>query len=133
VVPARRGHCRARRFNGPGTNTNGYVPTPTAALARIVGRCAAALNRRFKAPGGGYVHASDLYSTAYAVRDMAAILTGLRTGPVTLYGDSYGSASVQSFVAWHPKLVKAEVLHSTYPVRDPTRGGRRLPLPLGRR
>jgi pimeloyl-ACP methyl ester carboxylesterase len=106
-------------FQRTGYNTNGNVPRPTAALARIVGRCGAALNRRLKAPGGGYVHASDLYSTAYAVRDMAAILTGLRTGPVTLYGDSYGSAFVQSFVAWHPKLVKAAVLDSTYPVRDP--------------
>jgi pimeloyl-ACP methyl ester carboxylesterase len=106
-------------FQRTGYNTNGYVPTPTAKLARIVGRCGARLNHRFKAPGGGYVHASDLYSSAYAVRDMAAILADLRTGPVTLYGDSYGSAFVQSFIAWHPKLVKAAVLDSTYPVRNP--------------
>jgi pimeloyl-ACP methyl ester carboxylesterase len=106
-------------FQETGYNTDGYVPTPTAKLAAIVGRCGAALNRRFKAPGGGYIHASDLYSSAYAVRDMAAILTDLRTGPVTLYGDSYGSAFIQSFIAWHPKLVKAAVLDSTYPVRNP--------------
>jgi pimeloyl-ACP methyl ester carboxylesterase len=106
-------------FQRTGYNTNGFVPTPTAQLARIVGRCGAALNHRFRAPGGGYVHASDLYSSAYAVGDMAAILTDLRTGPVTLYGDSYGSAFIQSFIAWHPKLVKAAVLDSAYPVRDP--------------
>jgi pimeloyl-ACP methyl ester carboxylesterase len=46
---------------------------------------------------------------------------------VTIYGDSYGSAFIESFIAWHPKLVKAAILDSTYPVRDLDRGGRRPP------
>jgi pimeloyl-ACP methyl ester carboxylesterase len=63
------------------------------------------------------LHASDLYGTAYAVADLAAILGKLQTGPVTVYGDSYGSWFTQAFIARHPTMVRNVILDSTYYLR----------------
>src|SRR5580658_4313335 len=43
-------------------------PSGTLAFAKVVGDCAGALNRRWKGPGG-YVHASDLFTSAPAAED----------------------------------------------------------------
>jgi pimeloyl-ACP methyl ester carboxylesterase len=86
-------------------------------FAKLVGACGRSLNHRFKLPGGRWLHASDLYGTEYAVTDLAAILRKLDTGPVTIYGDSYGSWFVQAFIARHPRLVSAVILDSTYYLR----------------
>ena len=86
-------------------------------FARLVGACGDSLNHRFKLPNGRWLHASDLYGTAYAVADLAAMLHRLRTGPVTIYGDSYGSWFTQAFIARHPTLVGAVILDSTYYLR----------------
>jgi pimeloyl-ACP methyl ester carboxylesterase len=86
-------------------------------FAQLVGACGDSLNHRFKLPGGRWLHASDLYGTAYAVADLAAILRLLHTGPVTIYGDSYGSWFTQAFIARHPSLVHAVILDSTYYLR----------------
>jgi len=86
-------------------------------FAKLVGACGDSLNHRFKLPDGRWLHASDLYGTAYAVADLAAILRRLDTGPVTIYGDSYGSWFVQAFIARHPRLVRAVILDSTYYLR----------------
>ena len=43
--------------------------------------------------------AADLFATAYAARDLAAVLRALRLGQVDLYGDSYGTFFVQSFIS----------------------------------
>ncbi|MGA2135129.1 MAG: alpha/beta hydrolase [Bryobacteraceae bacterium] len=60
--------------------------------------------------------ASDLYGTALATDDMAAVLEALGTGPVDLYGDSYGTWYSQAFAVNHPELVRAVILDSAYPV-----------------
>ena len=86
-------------------------------FAKLVGACGDSLNHRFKLPNGRWLHASDLYGTAYAVADLAAILRQLQTGPVTIYGDSYGSWFTQAFIARHPAMVRAVILDSTYYLR----------------
>jgi pimeloyl-ACP methyl ester carboxylesterase len=58
----------------------------------------------------------DLYGTHAAVEDLAAVLGALRTGPVDLYGDSYGSYFAQDFALWHPRLLRTLVLDATYAV-----------------
>jgi pimeloyl-ACP methyl ester carboxylesterase len=64
------------------------------------GKCGRQLNhtRRLKG-GGGYVQASDLYTTADAARDVALLLRRLQTGRIDLYGDSYGTYFSQVFTA----------------------------------
>jgi pimeloyl-ACP methyl ester carboxylesterase len=86
-------------------------------FAKLVGACGDSLNHRFKRPDRRWLHASDLYGTAYAVSDLAAILRKLHTGPVTIYGDSYGSWFTQAFIARHPTMVRAVILDSTYYLR----------------
>jgi pimeloyl-ACP methyl ester carboxylesterase len=92
-------------------------PSGTLAFARVVGKCADALNRRWKNPGGGYVHASDLFTSAPAAADLAAVIRALRVPRVDLYGDSYGSWFAQVFAARYPSLVRSLTLDSTYPVQ----------------
>ena len=60
--------------------------------------------------------ASDLYGTALATDDLAAVIEALGVGPVDLYGDSYGTWFSQAFAVNHPDLVRAVVLDSAYPV-----------------
>jgi pimeloyl-ACP methyl ester carboxylesterase len=70
-----------------------------------VGRCAQRLG-----------DAANTYGTAAAVDDVAAILTGLRTGKVDVYGDSYGTYAAQALAVRHPDLVRAVVLDGAFPV-----------------
>ena len=60
--------------------------------------------------------ASDLYGTALATDDLAAVIEALGVGPVDLYGDSYGTWFSQAFAVNHPELVRAVILDSAYPV-----------------
>ena len=82
----------------------------TTRFPRVVARCAREIARRYGS--------ADLFATAYAARDLAAVLRALRLGRVDLYGDSYGTFFVQSFIARHPGLLHSVVLDSSYPVRD---------------
>jgi pimeloyl-ACP methyl ester carboxylesterase len=86
--------------------------TSGSAFARRAGRCAQAIDRRFGA------HASDLFATAYAVDDLAAVIRHLKLGRVDLYGDSYGTFLAQSFMARHPRMLHSVVLDSAYYPRD---------------
>ncbi len=79
--------------------------TSGGAFARRVGRC------------GRSIAGRDDYATADAVDDLAAVIRHLRLGRVDLYGDSYGTYFVQSFMARHPALLHSVVLDSAYPVR----------------
>jgi pimeloyl-ACP methyl ester carboxylesterase len=92
-------------------------PSGTLAFAQVVGACADALNTRWRAPGGGYVHASDLFTSAPAAEDLAAVIRALRLPRIDLYGDSYGSWFAQVFAARYPSLVRSVVLDSTYQVQ----------------
>jgi pimeloyl-ACP methyl ester carboxylesterase len=95
-----------------------YITTTTPAFERTVRACGDALNHRFPRAGGGYVHASDLFTTANAARDMARVLTALDTGKVDLYGDSYGTYFAQSFLSHFPDRLRSVTLDSAYEARD---------------
>ena len=83
--------------------------TSGSAFARRAGRCGEFIERTF---GRG---ASALFSTAYAVDDLAAVLRALRMRTIDLYGDSYGTFFVQDFIARHPNVINKVVLDSSYP------------------
>jgi pimeloyl-ACP methyl ester carboxylesterase len=83
---------------------------------RQVAACGDQLNTTRRRPGHGFVHGSDLYGTANAARDLADVLTALETGPVDLYGDSYGSWFGQVFAARYPRLLRSLTLDASWPV-----------------
>lgn len=89
-------------------------PTASAAFRQAAAECAAYLNSRWHAPGGAPIHASDLFTTALAARDMAAVIRSLGLKKIDLYGDSYGSWYAQVFASRYPKLVRSVVLDSAY-------------------
>jgi pimeloyl-ACP methyl ester carboxylesterase len=66
--------------------------------------------------GGDWVHASDLFNTAYSARDVSGVLKDLRLGRVDLYGDSYGSWFSQTFASRYPDQLRSVTLDSTYQV-----------------
>ncbi len=77
------------------------APIVTAAN---VTRCGAQLGRR-----------ADLYGTAIAVDDVAAVLDALHVGEVDVYGDSYGTFAAQTFAYRHPRHIRTIVLDGAYP------------------
>ena len=83
---------------------------------RRVAACGNQLNTARPLPSGGFVHGSDLYGTANAARDLADVLAALETGPVDMYGDSYGSYFGQTFAARYPGLLRSLTLDATWPV-----------------
>ena len=92
-----------------------------AAYTIDTGKCGRQLNHTRKLPGGGYVQASDLYTTANAARDVALLLRRLRTGKVDFYGDSYGTFFGQVLTARYAKMLRSVTLDAAYPVsgKDP--------------
>ena len=60
-----------------------------------------------------------LYSTAFAADDLAAILDALGSGPVDLYGDSYGTYFAQVFALRHPAKLRSIVLDGAYALDGP--------------
>jgi pimeloyl-ACP methyl ester carboxylesterase len=89
-------------------------PTGTSAFQLAAAGCAASLNHRWKYPHGGWVHASDLFTSAPAAEDMASVIEALDVPKVDLYGDSYGSFYAQVFASRFPGLVRSVILDSTY-------------------
>jgi pimeloyl-ACP methyl ester carboxylesterase len=90
--------------------------TATRRFERLVGRCGRALNHRWRAPAGAFIHASDLFTSALAARDLARVIGALGLRRVDLYGDSYGSFFAQVFAARYPRLIRTVTLDSTYTV-----------------
>ena len=87
-----------------------------AAYTVDTGKCGRQLIHARRLPGGGYVQASDLYTTANAARDVALLLHRLRTGKVDFYGDSYGTFFGQVLTARYAKLLRSVTLDAAYPV-----------------
>jgi pimeloyl-ACP methyl ester carboxylesterase len=81
------------------------------------GACGRALDRRWRYPDGGWVHASDLFSSIPTAEDLAAVVRGLDLGRVDLYGDSYGTYLAQVFAGRYPSLLRSVVLDSAYQTR----------------
>ena len=63
--------------------------------------------------------AASLYGSALAGDDLAAVLEALGSGPVDLYGDSYGTYFAQTFALRHPGMVRSLVLDGAYPLDGP--------------
>ena len=61
---------------------------------------------------------SDLYTTAAASHDLAAVLRSIAVTEIDLYGDSYGSFFGQAFAVRYPDIVRTLVLDATYPISD---------------
>ncbi len=61
---------------------------------------------------------SDLYTSAAAARDLAAVLDSIGVDEIDLYGDSYGSFFSQTFAVRYPAVVRTLVLDGTYPISD---------------
>jgi pimeloyl-ACP methyl ester carboxylesterase len=85
---------------------------------RLVADCGRRLNHTWRYRGGGWVHASDLFNTAYSARDVSTVLRALNVGRVDLYGDSYGSWFSQVFASRYPGQLRSVTLDSTYQVLD---------------
>jgi pimeloyl-ACP methyl ester carboxylesterase len=88
-------------------------PTATRAFQETAASCADALNHRWLAHGSR-IHASDLFNSAPAAEDLAAVIAALELPKVDVYGDSYGSFFSQVFAARFPGLVRSVLLDSTY-------------------
>jgi pimeloyl-ACP methyl ester carboxylesterase len=88
-----------------------------ASYTAATGACGRQLNHTRKLRGGlGYVHASDLYTTANAARDLALLLRKLHTGKVDYYGDSYATFFGQVFTARFHRMLRSVTLDAAYPV-----------------
>jgi pimeloyl-ACP methyl ester carboxylesterase len=102
-------HCSAlQHFSGQASGP---------AFDVVVKRCAAALDHRWRDAQGNFIRASDLFTSAPAAEDVAAVVQALGVGPVDVYGDSYGSWFAQVFAARFPRLVRSVVLDSSYAVQ----------------
>lgn len=84
------------------------------AFVALVGRCGDRLNSTWRREGGGFIHASDLFTTANAARDVRDVLAALHRSSVDLYGDSYGSYFAAAFASRYPRLLRSVTLDSTY-------------------
>jgi len=73
-------------------------------------------NRAIARCGAHLGATSDLYGSAFAADDLAAVLTKLGIGKVDLYGDSYGTFFAQTFAVRHPGRVRSLILDAAYPV-----------------
>jgi pimeloyl-ACP methyl ester carboxylesterase len=62
--------------------------------------------------------ASDVYGTAFAADDLAAVLDLLKIDRIDLYGDSYGTFFGQTFAIRHPDRIRTLTLDAAYPVED---------------
>jgi pimeloyl-ACP methyl ester carboxylesterase len=93
-----------------GTGRSGAIdchPLQTApALTEAnIGRCGRALGAK-----------AALYSATLAADDLAAILEALGSGPIDLYGDSYGTFFEQVFAVRHPGALRSVILDGAYPL-----------------
>ena len=86
------------------------------AFDQLVGKCGDQLNHTWKYRAGGWVHASDLFNTAYSAEDVSRVLRAIKVGKVDLYGDSYGSWFAQTFASRYPGELRSVTLDSTYQV-----------------
>lgn len=112
-----RGTGNSTPVNCPGLEHYGrpqhqYGP----AFNQLVAACGNQLNHTWRYRTGGWVHASDLFNTAYSARDVSGVLRALHLGRVDLYGDSYGSWFAQVFASRYPGQLRSVTLDSTYQV-----------------
>jgi pimeloyl-ACP methyl ester carboxylesterase len=88
---------------------------PNTEWTRLVGVCGRALDHTYRRADGSYVQASQLFGSANAARDLESVLDALQTGPIDLYGDSYGTYFEQAFATRFASSLRSIVLDGAYP------------------
>jgi pimeloyl-ACP methyl ester carboxylesterase len=58
------------------------------------------------------------FTSAESAADIEAVRTALGVGPITLYGDSYGTLLSQAYSVRYPSSLRSLVLSSAYPADD---------------
>ncbi len=91
-----------------GTGTSGAIRCPRLQSYR------GDRNQAIGACGRHLGATSDLYGSAFAADDLAAVLDELGIGTVDLYGDSYGTFFGQTFAVRHPDRLRTLTLDGTY-------------------
>ena len=81
----------------------GMVPEVVA-----TGTCANQLGARYQG-----------FTSAESAADIEAVRNALGVGPITLYGDSYGTLLAQAYSVRYPASLRSMVLSSAYPADDP--------------
>jgi pimeloyl-ACP methyl ester carboxylesterase len=59
------------------------------------------------------------FTSAESAADIEAVRNVLAVGPITLYGDSYGTLLAQAYSVRYPSSLRSLVLSSAYPADDP--------------
>ena len=59
------------------------------------------------------------FTSAESAADIEAVRQALGLGPITLYGDSYGTLFAQAYSVRYPASLRSMVLSSAYPADDP--------------
>ena len=59
------------------------------------------------------------FTSAESAADIEDVRTALGLGPITLYGDSYGTLLAQAYSIRYPSSLRSVVLSSAYPADDP--------------
>ena len=59
------------------------------------------------------------FTSAESAADIEAVRQALGLGPITLYGDSYGTLLAQAYSVRYPASLRSMVLSSAYPADDP--------------
>jgi hypothetical protein len=113
--------CRGLEGYGQVQHQNG------SQFNRLVAACGRQLNHTWHYRHGGWVHASDLFNTAYSARDVSRVVQDLRLGRVDLYATLTAPGSPRC----SPRAIRASSGRSpwTPPIRcwASTRGTRPPP------
>jgi pimeloyl-ACP methyl ester carboxylesterase len=102
VLIDQRGTGHSQAVNCPQLQ-RGMVPEQIA-----VASCANQLGPRYQG-----------FTSAESAADIEAVRTALGLGPITLYGDSYGTLLAQAYSVRYASSLRSLVLSSAYPAYDP--------------
>ncbi len=94
-------------------------PTGGEAFQQAAAGCAAALNHRWRYADGSWVHASDLFNSAPAAEDLAAVIArARRSARSTCMATPTARSSRRCSPSRFPQLVRSVMLDSTYETVD---------------
>ncbi|RAG86874.1 hypothetical protein DN069_04260 [Streptacidiphilus pinicola] len=110
-----RGTGRSQPVNCSGLE-NFQGSTGSDAFVQAVASCGNQVNHTWKRSDGSWLHASDLFGTANAARDLADVLQRLQLPPVDLYGDSYGTWFAQTYASRYPQTLRSVTLDASFEV-----------------
>ncbi|MDH6119716.1 pimeloyl-ACP methyl ester carboxylesterase [Kitasatospora sp. GAS204A] len=110
-----RGTGSSQALNCPGLQSYPHHSSGPD-FAQAVAACGEKLNHTWQHPDGTWIHASDLFATANATRDLADTLHLLNLPRIDLYGDSYGTWFAQAYASRYPATLRSLTLDASYEV-----------------